>query len=420
MSDDAPESAVVQRGLILVQQGQFHMAREYLLRATAENPHDPRALALLATCQYHIDGEEETALTTVERALALAPLEAEYHALRAWILLALHRPRPALASAAEALQLDPTCVTALTAEASAYVVQENWAAAEGAARRALEIDPENAHAANLLAETLRIQGRREETDAHLAARLARDPLDPRTHTIAGWAALQRGDRAQAEDHFVEALRLDPNLDWARSGLIETFKARSRLYRGYLRWNFAMGRLSVGQRYALLFGLYFGARFLRTVLGRAGIIVAVLYLLFVLWTYLASAIGNFLLLLDRRARLALKDAEEWEGLLVGCTLCNGLLLLVLDALTRLPALREFGLGLVGASIPFALTFTNQSKSGRSLFGAIAVFSLSAGLLACVSTLGGSFIPPAVTRTLGWTAFFLVIATTWLGNVRSLHR
>ena len=101
MSDDSIDSAALERGLILVQQGRFPEGKTYLLQAVAANPHDPQALALLATCQYHIDGEEADALATIEHALALAPLEPHYHALRACILVALRRPRPALESAAE-------------------------------------------------------------------------------------------------------------------------------------------------------------------------------------------------------------------------------------------------------------------------------------------------------------------------------
>jgi hypothetical protein len=56
----------------------------------------------------------------------------------------------------------------------------------------------------------------------------------------------------------------------------------------------------------------------------------------------------------------------------------------------------------------------------LFGTIAGVSLLAGTLATVSSLGGAFLPEALPRTLGWLAFVLVLATTWLGNVRSLHR
>ena len=420
MSDDSIDSAALERGLILVQQGRFPEGKTYLLQAVAANPHDPQALALLATCPYHIDGEEADALATIEHALALAPLEPHYHALRACILVALRRPRPALESAAEALRLDPASTMALTAEAAAHLRLEDWPAAERAARRALEIDPDDAGAANLLAETLRIQGRLEETGAHIEARLARDPLDPFTHAAAGWAALQNGERRQAEEHFVEALRLDPQLESARSGLIETFKARSPLYRGYLRWTFATQRLSPGKRWLLILGLLFGARFLRVLLGGAGVIVLVLYLLFALWTYLASAIGSFLLLLDRRARLALNSAEKWEGLVVGLTLCGGLLLLVAGVVTRAPGLRALGLGSVGASIPFALTFTNDSKQGRLLFAAVAGVSLLAGVLTAAASYGRPLLPVELTGKIGSAAFVSVIASTWLANVRSLRQ
>lgn len=420
MSSDSPDSAAVQRGMILVQQGRFPEGRAYLQQAVAADPNDAQALALLATCEYRIDGEEATALTTIERALALEPLQPHYHALRAWILLALKRPRPALAGAAEALRLDPACDLALTATAAAHLQLENWSEAEQAARRALEIDPDDTDAANLLGEALRVQGRREEIDAHIGVRLARDPLDPRTHASAGWAALQNGERERAEEHFVEALRLDPHLSMARSGLLEAYKARSPFYRGYLRWAFATARLGQRRQWMLLLGLCFGGRFLRAALGRAGIIVGVLYLLFVLWTYLSSAIGNTLLLLDRRARLALNRGEKWEGLVVGSGLVGGLILLVVGVVTGVLGIRELGLGLVGSAIPFALTFTNDSPRGRWLFGAIGGLSVFAGVLAAVGAAWNGILPGALTRNVSLIALIAVVATTWIGNVRSLRR
>ncbi len=418
MSHDPLESAAVQRGLILVQQRLFAEAKGYLQQAVAENPQDSLALGLLATCHYHFDGERALALTTIERALALAPLDPNYHALRACILNSLQRPRQALQSAAQALQLDPACDLALTAESAAHLQLENWPEAERAARRALEIDPDDSDANNLLAEALRIQGRKADTAAQIQSRLARDPLDPWTHSTAGWAALQSGDRSRAEGHFVEALRLDPNLDAARSGLIEAFKARSWLYRGYLRWAFATSRLGPRKRWLLILGLYFAVRLVRATLTPVRTLVIAAYGLFVLWTFLSPAIGNLLLLSDRRARLALKRSEKLEGLTVGLTLCGGILVLVMSFIVNDPALSALGFGFLGASIPFASTFTNQVRVGRYLFGGIAALSLLAGILAAASH--AELLARNSTHPVTTTAFWLVIASTWLANVRALRQ
>jgi tetratricopeptide (TPR) repeat protein len=290
---------------------------------------------------------------------------------------------------------------------------ENWADAESAARRALEIDPENKDAANALGEALRIQGRSAEAAAHVATRLAKDPLDARSHASAGWAALQAGDRERAEQHFVEALRLEPNQAWARQGLVESFKARSALYRAHLRYSFAMQRLGEKYRWVFLIGLVVGARVLRAVLGPIGILVTVLYLVFVFWTFLASAIAHCLLLLDRRARLALDHRQQWEGATVGFALFVGLAVLVVAVVARSLPTSALGLAMVGAALPLSQTFTNESKLGRVFFGGIAAFALLAGILNAV-------FPGGASRAIGLTALVTVALSTWLTHVPALRR
>jgi len=59
-------------------------------------------------------------------------------------------------------------------------------------------------------------GRREAAAATIGAALAKDPQNAHTHANQGWALLHHGDHARRLEHFREALRLDPELDWARA------------------------------------------------------------------------------------------------------------------------------------------------------------------------------------------------------------
>src|SRR5258706_135859 len=151
-------------------------------------------------------------------------------------------------------------------------------------------DAENAFRA-ALAQALRLQNKMAENAGHLAGMLARDPEDPYTHANAGWAALQRGRHREAEVHFREALRLNPAFDSAREGLLNSFRARSPIYRAYLRYCFAMQRLSSGSRWAVIIGLYLAARFGSRMKGGLGLAVMALYFLFVLWGLVARPVGH---------------------------------------------------------------------------------------------------------------------------------
>jgi hypothetical protein len=60
------------------------------------------------------------------------------------------------------------------------------------------------------------------------------------HANEGWRLLGAGDQREAERRFREALRLDPNCEYAREGVIAALKARHFAYRVILAWSFRMG------------------------------------------------------------------------------------------------------------------------------------------------------------------------------------
>ena len=55
----------------------------------------------------------------------------------------------------------------------------------------------------------------------------------------------------AEQHFVEAIRLDPQSEVAKENLLESLKARSTLYRGFLSFAIWLNGLSPTARWTLL-------------------------------------------------------------------------------------------------------------------------------------------------------------------------
>jgi len=324
-----------------------------------------------------------------------------------------------LETARTALSLDPLHSGAFTAEAQAHLHSENWAGAEKAARQALELDADNSASANQLAQALRLQNKLAENASHLAGMLARDPEDPCTHASAGWAALQRGERRAGEEHFREALRLRPGFESAREGLLTSFRARSPLYRAYLRYCFAMQRLRVGSRWAVAIGLCIGIQFGSRIHGSVGIAICVVYFLFVLWVWVAKAAGNFLLLFDSFARHALRKNEKIEAAVVGGGLILGLAALGAGFLFDWPLSQYLGVGCIAAIFPFSMTFTNGSTIGRWLFGSVGALAMLGGFLA----LAGRSIPLAYqdsAKTLFFAAIICCLASTWLGNVRALRR
>jgi len=412
-------SPAAQRGMILLEQRRYPEAEKYFRDALADEPNDPFALYYLALCQHNQDHHKE-ALETIGRALALEPEMGDFHALKAFILVDLRRPADALAASEEALRIEPDSDFALTARAAGFLSRQEWSSAELAARKALELNPDNPTAANQLAHALRLQNRLHESAEQTGYMLAQDPQSADNHSTAGWVALQRGDHRQAEQHFLEALRLAPEAEYARAGLKESFKARSPVYRWYLRYCFFMQRFTAGKQWMLVLGLFFGVRFVQQVLpGPAALGVSVAYLLFVLWVHVASAVGNFQLLFDRFARHALSAGEKWEACFVGGGVLAGLPLLALGILAHMPIPLIVGLSLIGGAFPFAYVFNNQETAGRYLFFAAGLFVYVTGAINLVMALRGGAQNPG-QETLTMLAFLTVIAVTWLANVRSLNR
>ena len=423
MSGEATQ-AQLKLGLRFLQLGRFTDAEHRFKEALASEPDSDALLGLLAHAVHSQDGREKDALEIIDRAIAVEPNDGGHHTLRAFILNSLDRHRDGLSAARLAQSLEPQSEQALAAQAQSYVLLKDWPDAERTARAALAIDPEYSMAANLLAESLRNQGRDVENRAQIAGMLERDPENAYTHHSAGWAALQRGDHRAAETHFRESLRLSPGMEGARQGLLASFRSRSPFYSGYLRYCLWMSRLKEKAQWAVIIGVYIGFRLLRTIAAKystnLAIAIGALYLLLVLWAFVANAVGNFILLFDRFARHALKRNETIEAAVAGGSVVVGLVFLCAGfAFGTQWALLLGGALSVGA-IPWSMVFTNASRVGAFLFGAVG---LTIWLGAATSLVGDvTNSRPVVDAGIGLLAVGAigVIASTWLSGVRALRR
>ncbi len=420
MSDTISGGAHVQRGLVLMEQGRFSDAANFFRQALAQNPRDAFALNRLAICQLQLPAEQGQALDTIHRALECEPNEPLNHAVKAYVLGARNRSREALDAARLAVTLDPDSVFALNAQAYAHCLLEQWADAERVARRALSLDADNSIAANHLAHALRLQNKMAENAGQIAGMLARDPEDAATHCNAGWAALQRGERRVAEQHFFEALRLDPEMEPARAGLLNAFRSRSPLYRAYLAYCFKMSRMGKNARWGVILGLYFGVKFARVFLkGPAGIAIGLLYLVFVLWVWVAKGVGNFILLFDRFARHALRRNEKIEAFFVGGSICLGIALLLASFAIANSAPFFLAVGIGCSAVPFSMTFTNPSRVGSIIFGFAGGAALLGGIAGAISALYPNVLSENTAMVFWGGGILVAMLTTWLGNISALR-
>ncbi len=88
---------------------------------------------------------------------------------------------------------------------------KQWAAAEGHLRKAVERDPSNGAAYLFLATALIEQKKLDEAEPMLTEAVNRDPwLASRVEFARGRIAMERGQRATAEEHFRRAEQLEPD------------------------------------------------------------------------------------------------------------------------------------------------------------------------------------------------------------------
>jgi tetratricopeptide (TPR) repeat protein len=309
------------------------------------------------------------------------------HYANGHVHLARNDLKQARAAAEEAIRLDPSDADNFGLLAAVEINAERPRAALEAAERGLALDPEHVRCTNLRSMALVKLGRREEASATLDAALARDPENAATHANRGWALLHAGSPVPAMEHFREALRIEPDMDWARAGIVEALKARNFIYRWMLAYFLWMSRLSGRARWGVILGLYFGYRFMDSVAENNPDLAPWLrplltaYIVFALLTWVADPLFNLMLRLSRFGRLALSRhqivASNWILLcLVSATVCLAIALLTDSGVAILGAM------LCGAmSIPVAGTFARPPGTGRRILTAYTalLFCLAVTLL-----------------------------------------
>ena len=235
----------LQRAILLLQQRRMDLAEQELRRALLENPHDATALSLLANCLARQDRLED-ATHTARAAIVADPGNALGYYMLGVVLRQRNRFDEAAEAVGQAIRIEPDQSTHWAELAQIELNRQHWDAALQAAERGLAHDAEDVDCTNLRAMALVKLGRREEAGQTIDVALARDPDNAVSHANRGWTLLESREPRKAMEHFREALRLNPDLDWARSGIAEAMKARNPLYRWLLAYFLWMAKLSPGR------------------------------------------------------------------------------------------------------------------------------------------------------------------------------
>jgi Flp pilus assembly protein TadD len=420
--------ACLQRAHLLHERNRPAEAAEFCRRGLGRDPHHPGCLALLAQCLLQVDGREEEALRAAYDAVTADPENAHQHTVLAFARsrTALDGQdsvlRRALGEVDHAVSLDPDHSFAHVVRASILARLGKVKEAEAAARRALELDPDDMQASSILSAMLVQQGRQAEHAELAEDLLARGPDDPDAHIAAGFNYLQRGDHAKANEHFREALRLEPNHEGARMGLIESFRARSWMYRLLIRFNTAIQRISAGNGQWVMLGGYVLYRTLyRSLQNTAPVAAALLltaWLILALWSHLARGMASFFMLFDRRVRPALRRPEIVEGLASGVPVVLALAVLGGWIAADIPPSPLPALSLFLAATVCAGAASNDHHIGKWIYAAAAAFVLPMALLVTGAFLVGH--GPGWIMEVGMIALTTSAVFTWVRGFGLLYR
>lgn len=399
----------LRRGLLLMEQNRFPDATKEFQKALAQNPEEPTVYALLAECLVQLD-EGEKALEMAQQALNLDAGNPYHFSVLAKAFLIQEDHQSAREAIDRAIEIEPYDSHYYHLRGHIAYHQKDWEFALVNAEKSLEVDPENVNAINLRSLTLVKLDRRDEAAETADFALHKQPENPYAHANKGWAELNRGNHAEAQKHFREALRLDPMNDMAQMGLKEAIKAKNPAYRLILNYFLWMGRMSERNQWTFLIGLYvvyratLWARETYPALSPILTPLIIIYIIFAFSTWIAVPVSNLALRLHPLGKYALTSEEKLSSNLVGGLLMSCLTLLGVYFVTgdMLAMVMAGWCGLM--SLPVGVLFSTQKgTNGRRILTLMAVAIGVLGLL-------GIFVAPDLITV----ALLGIFAFGWIAN------
>lgn len=405
------------RGTLLYDQKRYDRAAREFQEALVEAPDDGTAHAFLALCLLH-QRQPDAAAVEAGRAIECDPDDDFVHYVASHVWKARHKHDEAMKSIHTALELSPGNAHYHGTAALFLTDRQEWEKALFYANRGIELDADDSLCYNTRALALMQLGRPSIAIDDLRDRLNDEPEDANTLSTLGWASLHKRDHAAALDAFTEALRIEPELESARTGMLHALSASYPLYGQLLRYFLWMGKMKPSQRLGYVLGSYYANRWLHRLRRSHPALAPLLFIpllllsIFNYLTWTAQSLAISLLSLNRRTRPMLKAAELTEA---RCTIALVGILGVSTVLWYSFGLVEWlvlALVTLLALMPLGCVWRLRAKNPRRIMSAATAAVLSIGAI-CVASV---FLWGDVTLTR--RSFKLYVEThfwlLWLGN------
>ena len=222
----------------LVERQRYDDALEQISKAILADPDSAYLYTLQSELYDQID-QPDLAIESIKKAISYAPEEASAYELYSRYLFHIGEWDEALKIIDQAISLDPENGYFYARKALICYEDANYTEAVELAETAQKLDPDNEACTNILALVLTEAGDIEKSNKLVKAILENDPENIFSHVNYGFNYLVKGDVENAKKHFSEALRINPDYDFARRGMLEAMKQSSATYRAFT--------LSVGEK-----------------------------------------------------------------------------------------------------------------------------------------------------------------------------
>lgn len=184
------------------------------------------AFNLLAVAEGSL-GQFESALTHVDRAIALAPDNSAFHVTRG-VLLARHASADAARGALQdAVNVDPNAFLAYVSLAHLAIARGDFSDAQQQTARAARIDPDATDVLILQGIDAQSQGNLDTASALFSAAVKQAPQSALAQARLGLCFLAQGRHAFAEQSLRNALALQPDNTSLRRALIRALAEQGR-------------------------------------------------------------------------------------------------------------------------------------------------------------------------------------------------
>lgn len=405
------DSPNLERGIQLFENGRYKQAISYFQTALSENVDDFTTKYYLANCLFQTDDLDNALNLTIELRNE-QPNEASIYFLLSQIYLNKDNISEGEKNIDKAIELNPYEDNYFGQKSYISLSQKNFKEALHYANEGLKINAKSSFCLNARTTALTKLNRKSEAKSSIEFLLQDNPEDSHSHANVGWSCLEHNDTKKALTHFKEALIIDPNLEYAKSGMITAIKSKNKIYNLYLRYAFWMANKSDKNQWIFIIGLYIAYRISVKLLSATGLTylaipLIILYLLFALGSWIMDPLSNMVLLLDKYGKYLLDKNEKLSGQIFFGLLTSSIIMFLLSLITGNNYFVIISLTFLATILPLtrgALIEKNRSRTINFAYGTIMI------LIAIFGTIMSYPI-----ASIGTIIGFMFIGYTWLGSL-----